>query len=181
MVTFSLDEFEVNTRAEIVDTLNEIGNAIESGYNSGVTFGGVWWEISGGEEPEEDEYSQDEIISCFLKHLENTDYKAISNASEDEVYQFARDKFMQIESKVVEELNIDTTEYGDDVEWYDEIRDEVVLLFCSKIFGGKRYTRGEPTIDRDMYESMPIPMDTSSLTDEDMQRLADAIKCEMKT
>lgn len=100
MVTFSLGEFEVNTRADIVNTLNEIGNAIESGYNSGVTFGGVWWDISGGEEPEEDEY--------------------------------------------------------------------------------KEFTCGATTIDRDMYESMPSPMDTSSLTDEDMQRLANDIEFEMK-
>lgn len=99
MVTFNLDEFEVNTKADIVNTLNEIGNAIESGYNSGVTFGGVCWDISGGEEPEEDKY--------------------------------------------------------------------------------KEFTCGKTSIDRDMYASMPSPMDTSSLTDEDMQRLADAIEFEM--
>lgn len=139
MVTLNLGEIEFDTKADIVNTLNEIANSIDYGCRSGLTCGGVCWDIEGEEEPEEDEYSQDEIISCFLKHLENTDYKAISNASEDEVYQFAFDKFMQIESKVVEELNIDTTEYGDDVEWYDEIRDEIVLLFCGKIFGGMTY------------------------------------------
>lgn len=139
MVTLNLGEIEFDTKADIVNTLNEIANSIDCGYSGGITCGGVCWDIEGEEEPEDDEYSQDEIISCFLKHFENTDYKAISNSSEDEVYHFAFDKFMQIESKVVEELNIDTTEYGDDVEWYDEIRDEVVLLFCSKIFGGMTY------------------------------------------
>lgn len=38
---------------------------------------------------------------------------------------------------------------------------------------------GETAIDRDMYESMPDPMNTSALTDDDMQNLADAIEYEM--
>ena len=40
----------------------------------------------------------------------------------------------------------------------------------------KEFTCGETTIDRDMYENMPSPMDTSSLTDENMQRLAEKCK-----
>lgn len=43
----------------------------------------------------------------------------------------------------------------------------------------KQFTCGETTIDRDMYESMPEPMNTSALTDDDMQNLADAIEYEM--
>lgn len=43
----------------------------------------------------------------------------------------------------------------------------------------KQFTCGETAIDRDMYESMPEPMNTSALTDDDMQRLADAIEYEM--
>ena len=99
MVTLNLGDIEFDTKADIVNTLNEIGNAIESGYGSGITCGGVCLDIEGEEEHEEDEY--------------------------------------------------------------------------------KEFTCGETTIDRDMYESMPTPMDTSSLTDEDMQRLADAIEYEM--
>ena len=99
MVTLNLGEIEFDTKADIVNTLNEIANAIESGYSSGITCGGVCWDIEGEEEPEEDKY--------------------------------------------------------------------------------KEFTCGETTIDRDMYESMPSPMDTSSLTDEDMQRLAELLsaKC----
>lgn len=100
MVTLNLGEIEFDTKSDIVNTLNEIANSIDYGYRSGLTCGGVWWDIAGEEEPEEDEY--------------------------------------------------------------------------------REFTCGETTIDRDMYESMPSPMDTSSLTDEDMQRLADAIESEMK-
>lgn len=42
------------------------------------------------------------------------------------------------------------------------------------------YTCGKTTIDRDTYEFMPIPMNTSSLSDDDMQRLANAIEQEMQ-
>lgn len=44
----------------------------------------------------------------------------------------------------------------------------------------KEFTSGNTTITRCDYEEMPSPMDTSSLTDDDMQRLADAIEQEME-
>lgn len=55
MVTLNLGEIEFETKADIINTLNEIADAIESGYRSGVTIGGVCWDIEGEEENEEDE------------------------------------------------------------------------------------------------------------------------------
>lgn len=43
----------------------------------------------------------------------------------------------------------------------------------------KEFTCGETTITREDYECMPSPMNTSALTDEDMQKVADAIEYEM--
>lgn len=43
----------------------------------------------------------------------------------------------------------------------------------------KEFTCGNTTITRGDYENMPCPMNTSSLTDEDMQELADRIEYEM--
>lgn len=43
----------------------------------------------------------------------------------------------------------------------------------------KEFTCGNTTISREDYECMPCPMDTSSLNDDDMQRLAEAIEYEM--
>ena len=43
----------------------------------------------------------------------------------------------------------------------------------------KEFTCGNTTISREDYECMLIPMDTSSLSDDDMQRLAEAIEYEM--
>ena len=54
MVTLNLGEIEFDTKADIVNTLNEIQKAIEIGYNSGITCGGVCWDIEGEEEPEEE-------------------------------------------------------------------------------------------------------------------------------
>lgn len=100
MIKLNLGEIEFGTKADIVHTLNEIANKIDYGYISGITCGGVCWDIEGDEEPEEDEE--------------------------------------------------------------------------------KEFTCSAPTIDRDLFESMPCPMDTSSLTDEDMLKLADAIGQEMQ-
>ena len=44
----------------------------------------------------------------------------------------------------------------------------------------KEFTCGNTTITRNDYESMPCPMNTSHLTDADMQRLAEAIESEMQ-
>lgn len=55
MVTLNLEEIEFDTKAEIVNALNELANAIEYGYNGGITNSGVCWGIEGEEEPEEDE------------------------------------------------------------------------------------------------------------------------------
>ena len=54
MVTLNLGEIEFDTKADIANTLNEIVNAVESGYRCGITIGGVCWDIEGEEEPEED-------------------------------------------------------------------------------------------------------------------------------
>ena len=43
----------------------------------------------------------------------------------------------------------------------------------------KEFTSGNTTITRCDYEDMPSPMNTSSLSDDDMQRLAEAIETEM--
>jgi hypothetical protein len=43
----------------------------------------------------------------------------------------------------------------------------------------KEFTCGKTTITRGDYEGMPCPMDTSSLSDDDMQNLAEAIEQEM--
>ena len=45
----------------------------------------------------------------------------------------------------------------------------------------KEYICGKTTITRCDYEEMPSPMNTSSLTDDDMQKLANAIESEMET
>lgn len=44
----------------------------------------------------------------------------------------------------------------------------------------KEFTCGNTTITRCDYEDMPSPMNTSSLSDDDMQRLAESIEEEMK-
>ena len=54
MVTLNLGEIEFEEKVDIIATLNEIQNAIESGYRYGITYGGVCWDIEGNEESEED-------------------------------------------------------------------------------------------------------------------------------
>lgn len=53
MVTLNLGEIEFNTKADIVNVLNELANAIDYGYSSGITCGGVCWDIDGEEESED--------------------------------------------------------------------------------------------------------------------------------
>ena len=53
MVTLNLGEIELDTKADIVNTLTEIAKNIERGYRSGITCCGVCWDIEGKEEPEE--------------------------------------------------------------------------------------------------------------------------------
>lgn len=60
MVTLNLGEIEFDTKADIVNTLNEIANYIDCGYNSGITCGGVCWDIDGEEELEEDEENNED-------------------------------------------------------------------------------------------------------------------------
>lgn len=45
----------------------------------------------------------------------------------------------------------------------------------------KEFTSGNTSITRCDYEDMPSPMNTSSLSDDEMQRLADAIETEMES
>lgn len=54
MVTLNLGEIEFETKADIVNTLNEIANSIDYGYSSGITCGGVCWDIEGNEESDEE-------------------------------------------------------------------------------------------------------------------------------
>lgn len=54
MVTLILGEIEFGTKADIVNTLNEIARNIDYGYSGGITCGGVCWDIDGEEEPEEE-------------------------------------------------------------------------------------------------------------------------------
>ena len=55
MVILNLGVIEFDTNAEIVETLNEISNAIDNGYRHGITCSGVCWDIEGHEEVEEEE------------------------------------------------------------------------------------------------------------------------------
>lgn len=54
MVKLNLGEIEFDTKFDIINTLKEIADAIESDYICGVTIGGVCWDIEGKEEPEEE-------------------------------------------------------------------------------------------------------------------------------
>ncbi len=45
----------------------------------------------------------------------------------------------------------------------------------------KEFTSGNTTITRGDYESLPLPMNTSSLSDDDMQRLAEDIENKMRS
>lgn len=54
MVKLDLGEIEFDTKFDIINTLKEIADAIESDYKCGVTIGGVCWDIEGEEEPEEE-------------------------------------------------------------------------------------------------------------------------------
>jgi hypothetical protein len=54
MVKLNLGEIEFDTKFDIINTLNEIADAIENDYKCGVTIGGVCWDIEGEEEPEEE-------------------------------------------------------------------------------------------------------------------------------
>ena len=47
MVTLNIGEIEFPEKCDIVATLFEIANAVESGYRSGITIGGVCWDIEG--------------------------------------------------------------------------------------------------------------------------------------
>lgn len=58
MVTLNLGEIEFETKSDIVNALNELANAIEYGYNGGITNSGVCWDIDG--EEEDDELEDDE-------------------------------------------------------------------------------------------------------------------------
>ena len=54
MVTLNLGEIEFESKADVINTLEEIARAIEEGYHSGLTIGGVCWDIEGEEEPDND-------------------------------------------------------------------------------------------------------------------------------
>lgn len=59
MVTLNLGEIEFESKADVINTLEEIARAIEEGYHSGMTCGGVCWDIEGEEEPDDDEIEEE--------------------------------------------------------------------------------------------------------------------------
>lgn len=54
MVTLNIGEIKFSEKCDLVNTLEEIATAIKNGYSSGITCGGVCWDIDGEEEPEEE-------------------------------------------------------------------------------------------------------------------------------
>lgn len=70
MVTLNLGEIEFETKADIVNTLNEIANSIDCGYGSGVTCCGVCWDIAGEEEPSDD-YNDEELDGGYWLKILN--------------------------------------------------------------------------------------------------------------
>ena len=62
MVTLNIGEIEFPEKCDIVATLFEIANAVESGYHSGITIGGVCWDIEGQEEPDDDFYEEEDDL-----------------------------------------------------------------------------------------------------------------------
>ena len=60
-----------------------------------------------------------------------------------------------------------------------EIITKTITTMTNEMDYYKEFTNGNTTITRCDYEELPSGMDTSSLTDEDMERLAAAIESEM--
>lgn len=54
MVTLHIGKIEFETKPDIVNVLNELANAIEYGYNGGITNSGVCWGIDGEEEKDDE-------------------------------------------------------------------------------------------------------------------------------
>lgn len=55
MVTLNLGEIKFESKADVINTLEEIARAVEEGYRSGITCaGGVCWNIEGEEELDDD-------------------------------------------------------------------------------------------------------------------------------
>lgn len=54
MVILNLGEMEFERKADVVNTLEELARAIDDGYRSGITCGGVCWDIEGEDEPDDD-------------------------------------------------------------------------------------------------------------------------------
>lgn len=55
MVTLNLGEIEFESKVDVINTLKEIARAIDEGYHSGLTCGGVCWDIEGEEEQDDNE------------------------------------------------------------------------------------------------------------------------------
>ena len=62
-----------------------------------------------------------------------------------------------------------------------EIITKTITTMTNEMDFYKEYVCGKTTITRCDYEELPSGMNTSSLTDEDMQKLANAIESEMET
>lgn len=64
---------------------------------------------------------------------------------------------------------------------YDKEKDDIhygdIMIYCGIL--ERIFSCGNTIISRDDYECLPSPMDTSSLSDDDMQKLAEAIEYEM--
>ena len=54
MVTLNLGEIEFESKADVINTLEELARAIDDGYRSGITCSGVYWDIEGEDEPDDD-------------------------------------------------------------------------------------------------------------------------------
>lgn len=54
MVILNLGEMEFERKADVVNALEELARAIDEGYRSGITYGGVCWDIGGEDEPDDD-------------------------------------------------------------------------------------------------------------------------------
>ncbi len=50
MVTLNIGTMESSLKSDLVNTLNEIANAIDNGYTSGITIDGTCWDIDGDED-----------------------------------------------------------------------------------------------------------------------------------
>lgn len=64
MVVLNLGNIEFAQKSDLINTLNEVADMIENGYRSGITIGGVCWDIDGDEEFDEEFYNHEQDDDC---------------------------------------------------------------------------------------------------------------------